>query len=440
MKFLRVAIKGFKEIFRDKKGLAMLLLFPLAFMLVFGYAFGAVGSGENYPHEIVIFNEDTGATIFYNNTSEARNFGSDFTDFLRNLTYEESETHVFDIVSASEAEADDMLLKREIHAICTIQANFSEAMVALINTTAKETIAMALGGALIEGKNVTAQNLTLPVVEWSGISLVVVEGDTGFVEFAITQSILRSVLDGFVREVVSTTREETIRSLPPDLKPTDWEEHDLFVSSGIQTVPGTEEFTAFDFQAPGILVFGLLIISASVATGLAREVEKKTLERLQISKMRSFDLLFGTLIPWAVIAAIQVVILLAVAIAIGFHWQGGLDGVLIALLIGIISGIASVSLGLIIAAFSKSEKHAGTLGPLIWVPLSFLSGAFFPVQARILIDVLPWGQAIESLRGILTYGLSFNDVSMNIVWMIIQTMVIFAIGVLAFSRMRLKAQ
>jgi ABC-2 type transport system permease protein len=286
---------------------------------------------------------------------------------------------------------------------------------------------------------VTTQNLTLPAVDWNGTSLVVVEGDLGFVEFGTTQSILRSVLDGFVQEVVSITQEETIRALPSDLKPTDWED-DQFVTSRIQSVPGTESFTPFDYIAPGILVFGLLIISGSVASALAREVERKNLERLQISTMRSFDLLFGTMIPWAVIAATQVVILLGVAIAIGFHWQGGLNGILAALLIGIISGISSVALGLIIAAFSKSESHANTLGPLIWVPLSFLIGAFFTVRAPVLVDVLPWGQAIEALRGVLTFGLSFNEVSMNVVWMTIQTIIVFAIGVLAFSRMRLKAQ
>lgn len=438
MKFIRVAIKGFKETVRDKKGLAMLLLFPVAFMLVFGFAFG-VGSGENYPHQIVVFNDDIGATIFFNNTSVSRNFGNDFVDLLENMTYEDSETHVFEIVSASVEEADDMLAKRQIHAICTIQVNFSEAMGALMNSTARETVALAVGGALLEGKNVTTQNLTLPAVDWDGTSLVVVEGDLGFVEFGTTQSILRSVLDGFVQEVVSITQEETIRALPSDLKPTDWEE-DQFVTSRIQSVPGTESFTPFDYIAPGILVFGLLIISGSVASALAREVERKNLERLQISTMRSFDLLFGTMIPWAVIAATQVVILLGVAIAIGFHWQGGLNGILAALLIGIISGISSVALGLIIAAFSRSESHANTLGPLIWVPLSFLIGAFFTVRAPVLVDVLPWGQAIEALRGVLTFGLSFNEVSMNVVWMTIQTIIVFAIGVLAFSRMRLKAQ
>jgi ABC-2 type transport system permease protein len=38
MKFVSIATKGIKETVRDRKGLAMLLVFPMAFMLVFGFS------------------------------------------------------------------------------------------------------------------------------------------------------------------------------------------------------------------------------------------------------------------------------------------------------------------------------------------------------------------------------------------------------------------
>ena len=87
-----------------------------------------------------------------------------------------------------------------------------------------------------------------------------------------------------------------------------------FIDTKVESIPGTSSFTQFDFLAPGMIVFAILLLATTVAAILTREVESGTLERLKMSKMRSFDLLFGGLIPWSLIAGAQVVILLIVAI------------------------------------------------------------------------------------------------------------------------------
>lgn len=94
--------------------------------------------------------------------------------------------------------------------------------------------------------------------------------------------------------------------------------------------------------------------------------------------------MFGTLIPWALIAIAQVLILFLVAIAMGYHWTGGIPSIALAIGIGIIGGISSISLGLLVAAFSKSEKHANALGMLIAVPMSFIAGAFSPLPKAVI--------------------------------------------------------
>ena len=87
-----------------------------------------------------------------------------------------------------------------------------------------------------------------------------------------------------------------------------------------------------------MIVFAILLLATTVAAILTREVESGTLLRLKMSKMRSFDLLFGGLIPWSLIAGAQVVILLAVAIILGLHWQGSFYSIILAIFIGIIGG------------------------------------------------------------------------------------------------------
>lgn len=81
----------------------------------------------------------------------------------------------------------------------------------------------------------------------------------------------------------------------------------------------------------------------------------------EVIQGEGFSLMFGSLIPWSLVVVVQVIILLVVAVAIGFHWQGGLNSTLLAILVGVIGGIASIALGMIIAAFVTSVSQATNL-------------------------------------------------------------------------------
>jgi len=223
-----------------------------------------------------------------------------------------------------------------------------------------------------------------------------------------------------------------------------------FIKSEVEAIPGTESFTTFDYIAPGTIIFALLLLATSVASTLAREVEKGTLGILKLTKMRSFDLLFGTLVPWSLIAIAQVIIIFIVAIMIGYHWQGDITSILLAIGIGIIGGVASVSLGLLIATFSKNEQQAASLSTMIAVPLSFVAGAFFPLPKVVIgnlfgqpfqiYDILPWTHGIYALRSVLTFGGGWDQIAYYVWMMIALTALLFAVGVVVFSKARLKAE
>ena len=442
MKFVNIAAKGIKEIVRDKKGLALLIVFPMAFMFVFGFAFGSTNTA-NEPMDIVVLNYDTGTTLYYQNSSVPVNFGDNFTSLLKDLKYEDNVTHLFNVHNVSEEKANDMLMKREIACILIIPENFSNAIRAMINETIRTEITSNIGEMII-GMNVTEWNTTngtadfpanyaLPEVE-NVTAEIVIEGDTGYIDFGRGQSVLIKVFEEYKNEIKRNAKESV--------------SYYDFAQSRIKPISGTESFTIFDYQAPGIIVFALLMMVPAVAGTLAKECEKGTLERLKLSKMSSFDLLFGTLIPWSLIAIIQVIILFLVALLMGFHWQGGNLSIILAVGIGIIGGIASISLGLLVAAFVKSEKHATTLSPIIAVPMSFLVGAFFPLPKAVIgyingksfqvYDVLPWAHTVNALRSVLTFG--SYDISYYIIMMSILTAILFITGVVCFAKNRLKAE
>jgi ABC-2 type transport system permease protein len=287
-------------------------------------------------------------------------------------------------------------------------------------------------------------NYSLPEVENITAELII-KGDTGYIGFGMTQGILSGILEQYENEVRSEAKEEVsgyfdaTGQIPNN-----------FIYSKVKGITGTESFTTFDYQAPGIIVFALLLLVVGVAGTLAGEVERGTLERLKITKMKSFDLLFGTLIPWALIAIAQVFILFLVAIAMGYHWQGGITTIALAIAIGAIGGISSISLGLLVAAFSRSEKHAENLGMLVAVPMSFIVGAFFSLPRAVIgeffgrtvqvYDVLPWTHTVNALRSVLTCGGGLGDVIYDIAMMAVLTVILFVSGVICFSKTRLRAE
>jgi len=456
MKFVTIAVKGLKEIVRDRGLLAMTLLFPMVFMLVFGFAFGA-GGGQNSPNDIVVLNNDLGRELNYGD-SEHFNFGENFTRVLRDLRYENSTVPMFILHNATRGEALSLLMKREVACIVTIPENFSEAMEATVNSSIRTTVTSLVGETAINLLQQTGgfgnatfpgggTNFALPVNETlpalpeaeNITATVLIQGDMGYMNFGIAQSIIRGVLSSYVEAIRSEARKQVLQEVPEEIRVGEELKH---VSVEVESVSGTRAFTPFDYQAPGIIVFGLLMGSIGVAGALARETESQTLSRLKVSLMKSFDLLFGTLLPWTLLAVAQLLILFGVSLAMGFHWVGGTSSLLIAMLIGCIAGVSCVSLGLLVAAFSKSEGHAGTLGMLVSVPLSFLIGAFFPLpsQAEVVTVFLPWRQAFTALRSVLAYGAQLQDLMPNITAMILETAVLFTAGLIAFAKVRLKAE
>ncbi len=422
MKFTSIAIKDFKEIIRDRRGLFFIILFPIFFMLIFGFAFGGMGEA-NTPHNLVVVNYDQGATMPF--TGEKVNYGDNLTNVLKDSTYENSDIKLFNITTTSESSAENLLVNREVDAELIIPENFSNSMVALITSTVQS------GTSTLTG--VSADNAT---------SSVIIRGDTGYIGFGVSQGILVGLLGQYQEGVVTGVKNQIAGT--PGAEPT------KFIETNVEAVSGTENFTQFDFLAPGMMVFAILFLSTTVAAVLTREVESGTLERLKISKMRSFDFLFGGLIPWSLVAGAQVVILLGVAILLGLHWQGSVYSIFLAVIVGVIGGVASIALGMIIASFAKSSTQAANIGTLITVPTSFLIGAFFQLPQVVIgnlmgqtfqvYDLLPWTHTLNALRSILIFGESWNSVSFQVGMSILLTVVLFIVGVFLFSRTRLRAE
>ncbi len=423
MKFISIAKKDFKELIRDRRGLVMILLFPLFFMTMFGFAFGGMGE-SNQPHNLAVVNYDKGATLSL--TGQEVNFGNNLTKVLQDSKYDNSDVYLFNVTQTTESDAAKQLKQRDVDAELIIPENYSQSIVAMVTSNLQQQLLGTSSG----------------IVPSNSTSTIIIRGDTGYIGFGVTQGILTGVLEQY--------QDKLVTGMQSSISGSNGSESTKYIQSKVEAIPGTTSFTTFDFMAPGMIVFAIILLSTTVAAALTREVETGTLARLKLSKMNSFDLLFGGLIPWSLVAAVQVIILLTVAILVGFHWQGGLYTLGLALLVGIIGGIASVSLGMIIAAFARNDRQAANLGILISVPTSFMVGAFFQLPQVIIAnfwgqnfqiyDILPWTHVLNALRETLTYGSGWDLIAYQVGWAVLLTIILFVIGVGLFSRNRLRAE
>jgi ABC-2 type transport system permease protein len=415
MKFISIAVKDFKELVRDRRGLFFILLFPIFFMMIFGFAFGGMGE-NNTPHNIAVVNLDQGAI---NSTGSNVNYGNNLTAELQDQNYpQNNDVKLFNVTTTTDSNAKDLLRTRTVDAELVIPANFSDSVQSLINNT----ILSSTGTA---SANASTNKIT---------STLTISGDTSYIGFGVAQGTLVGFLSQYQQGIITAIT---------GAKPVQ------YINTSVQSVAGTTSFTEFDFLAPGMMVFAILLLATTVAAILTREVESGTLLRLKISKMRSFDLLFGGLIPWSLVAGAQVVILLVVAILLGLKWQGSVYSIFLAIVIGIIAGIASISLAMIIASFAKNDRQAANLGTLIVVPTAFITGSFFPLPAEYvtffghtfqIYDILPWTHTLTALRSVLVYGSGWNVVSSDVNISAVLALILFVIGVFLFSKTRLGAE
>ncbi|MDO5836094.1 MAG: ABC-2 transporter permease [Methanobacterium sp.] len=420
MKFISVAIKDFKELIRDRRGLFMILFFPMFFMIIFGIVYGNMGQ-TNETYNLAVVNLDEGAKMPL--TNEEVNFGDNLTEIFRDSEYEDSDVKLFNVVNTSESSANKLIQLKEADAMIVIPKNFSQTIVDKM----EDSIATQITGTTSSNNNDTLK--------------LIISGDSSSMGFGVSQVVLIKIIGKYQDNLVANIQSQTSGSSVEPLK--------LF-EGDVESVSGTESFSQFDFLAPGMMLFAILLLATTVAASLTREVEKGTLARLRISKMRSFDMLFGALIPWSLVAAIQVLILLTVALIMGFNWQGGLNSIVLAMFIGVIGGIGSIALGMIIASFAKNDTQAFNLGIMVVVPTSFVVGAFFQLPQVVIgeimgrsfqiYDILPWTHILNALKSVLIYGNGLSAITYDLAWSAVLTAIIFVIGMGLFSRFRLSVE
>jgi ABC-2 type transport system permease protein len=189
-----------------------------------------------------------------------------------------------------------------------------------------------------------------------------------------------------------------------------------------------------NFFAPGIAVFGLMILIATGAGMIAGDREKGFLARMLTTPAKPWDFILGYSLPFIPVLIISTLIYLGVGMAMGLTIVGNLG---YAFLIFFLIGLCSIGIAMIVGTLLKSESQA----PICWVfivPMAMISGAWFSVEGmpsvvKSVAGALPFIHAIEGSRAVIN-GSSLSAIMPDLYWLVGWAVVLFAAGIVLFRR------
>lgn len=134
-----------------------------------------------------------------------------------------------------------------------------------------------------------------------------------------------------------------------------------------------------DYLVPSILAMSLMQLGLYSAVTVVTQRENKLLRRLGATPLRRSTLIASQVAQRVVMSVMQAVILVAVGrLFFGVDFTRNLPSLLAFIVLGT---LAFTSLGFMVGAFAQTAESAMPIVQFIALPMLFLSGIFFPIDA-----------------------------------------------------------
>jgi ABC-2 type transport system permease protein len=225
-----------------------------------------------------------------------------------------------------------------------------------------------------------------------------------------------NLIGGYVRDIVQDARLQSASAIDPRIR-----------------VWFNPQLVSRHFMVPGVLALVLLVVTANLAAmAIVREKEVGTLEQLNVTPLRRWELIIGKLLPYGLIGMIDVFLVVAVAV---YWFEVPLRGSF-ALLIGL-SGLyvlCTLALGLFVSTTSDTQQQAMMTSVFFFImPMIYLSGFVFPIEN--MPHVIQWFTYLIPLRYflIIVRGIFLKGVGLEILWPQVAALAAWGAVVLALA-------
>jgi ABC-2 type transport system permease protein len=192
------------------------------------------------------------------------------------------------------------------------------------------------------------------------------------------------------------------------------------------------------FMVPGVLALLLMVITVVLGSmSVVREKELGTLEQLNVTPLRRWELTVGKLLPFGLIGVIDVLLVVAVAV---LWFEIPLRGSFPLLFgLSLVYLLCTLGLGLFVSTVSQSQQQAMMTAVFFFMfPMIYLSGFIFPIE-NMPAPIQPFTYLIP-LRYylVIVRGIFLKGVGLESFWQDAVLMLVWGVTVVTLATMRSK--
>jgi ABC-2 type transport system permease protein len=184
-------------------------------------------------------------------------------------------------------------------------------------------------------------------------------------------------------------------------------------------IPGFPKVDGFlSFAMTGAIVQGVLISAVGAGGFFAGDIEHGFFDRLISSPTSRSAILVSRLVASMVLATMQAIFFMAVALAFGATIKGGVVGALVVIALAACLAIPIGGLGVLLALRTGSAEAVQGMFPLFFA-LMFFSSTFFPRETmtgwfRIVADINPISHLVEGMRAQVITGVDWQAAGVSL--------------------------
>jgi len=400
MKTLAVARNVLRRVINDVRTLALIVILPLFFVLLYGNSF----SGSYRDLAVAVVNEDNGLASV--RTAEVGRVTLDVG--LAQAFIDSLDPEMFTIVVSEDAdEAAAMVKEPGVWAALIFPKPFSNAVVnEAVRASGERRVT-------VDGDTVTL--IPGDPIEAPRTRLVIDDGNP-LIASAVRDALNRAFTTMLASQQSSITAESLL-------------EVEALYGGAIRML---------DFTAPGIIGFAMTLITVMLtAMAVVRERTSGTLTRILIAPISAWQVTLGYTLAFSLIGIFQAAELFLASqllFEIRFVGNPGVVALVIVLFTVGLQGIATL-----ISTLSRNEAQAMQFVLFLLIPSIMISGVFWPLETmpptiRPLSYISPLTYANSGLRKVMLMGGGVGEIRFELAVLGAFAVVMLALSILSMRR------
>ena len=383
MNFQRVSAltkKDLKKSVRDPAILFMIFLFPVVFVLAFGFSFGGIGGGQPVTYQIGVVNMDPAGS--------SQQWSQVFIDALSNTkilniqVYPDNQTAQYDLTQG------------KVQAVILVPDVFSESIVSY--QTAPDDPSKWV-------------NTTVPMYLDRG-SIIATQAIP-----PIVQQVLTAIMDQNQHTSLNPVHLETA------------------------SLVDVKKLTAFDFMVPGMFAFASIFLIMMVSGSFTEDRENGMMKRIRITPTTPTEFMTSQVLSNMAIALVQAVLVFLMAYLIGFRPDIDMSIYLFAFALVLVFSLSNIGFGLITATIAKTPGAATGIAFIFLLPQLFLGtfvGASLSASAQVAGRFVPSYYVTDALTSLFLRGAAITSplVLLDIAILSIFSIAILVIGIILYAK------